>query len=146
FANNNFWDFPQLGMDQDAVLITANIFLGNTFLGADFFSVAKAKLYNGLGFSAPVFTGLAGTLAPPIVLDQNASTFLIAAPPSGTILTKYTATNTSHPASTSLVGSSVTVSSYGVPPDAHQPGTTDPHNLLDTSDSRFVNASTQSGN
>src|SRR6266576_4448029 len=145
FFSGDFFDFPQLGFDQDAVIFTANIFHGG-FVGADEFSIAKARLYNGLGFSVPVFTGLAGTLAPPIVLDQNASTFLIAAPSSGTILTKYTATNTSHPASTSLVGSSVTVSSYGVPPDAHQPGTTDPHNLLDTSDSRFVNASTKSGN
>src|SRR5438045_6343474 len=38
---------------------------------------------------------------------------------------------------------SITVPSYSVPPDAHQPGTT---KLLDSSDSRFVNASTQSGN
>src|SRR5689334_7616091 len=50
FGNNNFWDFPQLGIDQDAVLFTANIFNGNNFLGADFFAVAKARLYNGLGF------------------------------------------------------------------------------------------------
>src|SRR5262245_41291790 len=77
FGNNNFWDFPQLGIDQDAVLFTANIFSGNTFMGADFFAVAKARLYNGLGFTVPVFTSLVGTLAPPIVRDQNASTFLI---------------------------------------------------------------------
>ena len=60
FFVNNFFDFPQLGMDQDAVLFTANIFNGNTFHGADFFAVAKARLYNGLGFSVPVFTGLVG--------------------------------------------------------------------------------------
>ncbi len=143
FGNNNFWDFPQLGMDQDAVLITANIFNGNTSLGADFFAVAKARLYNGLGFSVPIFTGLVGTLAPPIVRDQNSSTFLIAAPPSGTTFSKYTVTNTSR-AGISLTGPvSITVPSYSVPPSAHQPGTT---KLLDTSDSRFVNASTQSGN
>jgi len=143
FGNNNFWDFPQLGIDQDAVLFTANIFNGNTFLGADFFAVAKARLYNGLGFTVPVFTGLTGTLAPPIVRDQNASTFLIAAPTSGTSFSKYTVTNTSR-AGISLTGPvSITVPSYSVPPDAHQPGTT---KLLDTSDSRFVNASTQSGN
>ena len=142
FANNNFWDFPQLGMDQDAVLFTANIFNGNTSLGADFFAVAKARLYNGLGFSVSVFTGLVATLAPPIVRDQNSSTFLIAAPPSGTTFSKYTATNTSK--GTTLTGPvSITVPSYSVPPAAHQPGTT---KLLDTSDSRFVNASTQSGN
>jgi len=141
FANNNFWDFPQLGMDQDAVLITANIFNGNTFLGADFFAVAKARLYNGLGFSVPVFTGLDGTLAPPIVRDQNSSTFLIAAPPSGNTLFKYIAMNTSK--IPTLAGPvNISVPAYTVPPSAHQPGTT---KLLDTSDSRFVNASTQNG-
>jgi hypothetical protein len=144
FGNNNFWDFPQLGIDQDAVLFTANIFNGPTFLGADFFAIAKARLYNGLGFTVPVFTGLVGTLAPPIVRDQNASTFLIAAPPSGTTLRKYTARDTSKAFGITLVGpASITVPSYTVPPDAHQPGTT---TLLDTSDSRFVNASTQNGN
>jgi len=143
FFVNDFFDFPQLGIDQDAVLFTANIFNGTSFHGADFFAVAKARLYNGLGFSTPVFTGLVGTLAPPIVRDQNASTFLIAAPPSGTTFSKYTVTNTSR-AGIGLTGPvSVTVPSYSVPPSAHQPGTT---KLLDTSDSRFVNASTQSGN
>lgn len=142
FFTGDLYDFPQLGMDQDAVLFTANIFNGSSFHGADFFSVAKARLYNGLGFSVPVFTGLVGTLAPPIVRDQNSSTFLIAAPPSGTTFSKYTATNTSK--GTTLTGPvSITVPSYSVPPSAHQPGTT---KLLDTSDSRFVNASTQSGN
>ena len=143
FNNNDFYDFPQLGIDQDAVLFTANIFpAAGGFSGADFFSIAKARLYNGLSFSVPIFTGLAATLAPPIVLDQNASTFLIAAPPSGTTLTKFTATNTSHPGSTRLVPSTVTVPFYDVPPNAHQSGTAQ---VIDTSDSRFVNASTQNG-
>jgi hypothetical protein len=125
------------------VLFTANIFpAAGGFSGADFFSIAKARLYNGLSFSVPIFTGLAATLAPPIVLDQNASTFLIAAPPSGTTLTKFTATNTSHPSSTRLVPSTVTVPSYTVPPNARQSGTSQ---VVDTSDSRFVNASTQNG-
>src|SRR5204863_5398376 len=69
-------------------------------------------------------------------------TSLTTAPPSGTTLAKFTATNTSRPLSTRLVQSTVTVPSYTVPPDAHQPGTVQ---LLDTSDSRFVNASTQNG-
>jgi len=143
FFVNDFFDFPQLGIDQDAVLFTANIFNGINSKGADFFAVAKARLYNGLGFSVPVFTGLVGTLAPPIVRDQNSSTFLIAAPPTGTTFSKYTATNTSK--GTTLTGPvSVTVPSYSVPPSAHQTGTSG--KLLDTSDSRFVNASTQSGN
>src|SRR5262249_34207508 len=117
---------------------------GNTFLGADFFAIAKARLYNGLGFTVPIFQNLVGTLAPPIVRDQNASTFLIAAPSSGTTFSKYTVTNTSRAFGISFTGPvSITVPSYSVPPSAPQPGTT---KLLDTSDSRFVNASTQSGN
>jgi hypothetical protein len=144
FSNNNdFWDFPQLGLDQDSVLITANIFNSSSvFQGADFFAVAKARLYNGLPFSVPLFTGLVGTLAPPIVLDQNGNTFLLAAPTSGTTFTKYSVTNSSR-SNIGLTSSTVTVPSYSVPPGAHQMGTTD---LLDTSDSRFVNASTQNGN
>ena len=142
FFTGDFWDFPQLGMDQDAALFTANIFNGNSFHGADFFSVAKARLYNGLGFSVPVYTGLVGTLAPPIVLDQNNETFLIAAPPSGTTLTVYDAEDTSK--NTLLFDTpNVTVNAYNVPPSAPQPGTPV---TLDTSDSRFVNASTQNGN
>jgi len=142
FDNNDFWDFPQLGIDQDSVLITANIFpAAGGFAGADLFAVAKARLYNGLGWSVPVFTGLVGTLAPPIVLDQNGNTFLLAAPASGTTFTKYTVSNSSR-SNIALSSSTVTVPSYTAPPDAHQVGTTD---LLDTSDSRFVNASTQNG-
>ena len=141
----DFWDFPQVGFDQDAVIVTANVFnSSNAYRGAFTFAVAKALLYNGRAFSVNVFGPLVGTLAPPIVLDQNANTFLIAAPPSGSTFTKYTMTNSSHPASTALVASTITLpSAYNVPPGARQPGTTA---LLDTSDSRFVNASTQNGN
>jgi hypothetical protein len=145
FFPNDFFDFPQLGIDQDAVLFTANIFHepGDVPAGADFFAVAKARLYNGRAFSVPIFMGLVGTLAPPIVRDQNAATFLIAAPPSGTTLSKYTATNTSKGFDTTLEGPvNITVPFYTVPPDARQPGTS---KRLDTSDSRFVNASTQKG-
>jgi hypothetical protein len=143
FNNDDFWDYPQLGFDQDAVLFTANIFASDdAFRGADFFAVAKARLYNGLGFSSPVFTGLVGTLAPPIVLDQNGNTFLLAAPTSGTTFTKYTVTNSSR-SNIGLTSSTITVPNYTIPPDAPQSGTTD---KLDTSDCRFVNASTQNGN
>jgi len=68
---NNFFDFPQVGMDQDAVLFTGNVFSPSSFLGPRLFAVAKALLYNGKGFFVPVFSpGTSfGTLAPPIVLD-----------------------------------------------------------------------------
>src|SRR5262245_37247060 len=50
FGNNNFWDFPQLGIDKDAVLLTANIFDGNTLMEMDLFVVVKARIYTVLYF------------------------------------------------------------------------------------------------
>lgn len=140
-ASGDFWDYPQLGMDQDSIIVTANLFGATAFKGASMFAVAKARLYNGLGFSVPLFGGLDATLAPPIVLDQNCKTFLVAASASPTI-TKYTLTESSHPSCTRLTKTTIPVAAYAVPPDASQPGTTD---KLDTLDRRFVNASTQNG-
>lgn len=143
FNAGDFWDYPQLGYDQDSVIITANVFTSSGgFRGADMFAVAKARLYNGLGFFVPVFTGLRATLAPPIVLDQNARTCLIAAS-GGSSLSLYTLTNSSRPNAIQLTGPvNVVVPAYTAPPDAPQPGTTA---RLDTLDGRFVNASTQTG-
>lgn len=135
-----FWDYPQLGMDQDAIIITANVFPAFT---ASVFSVAKARLYNGLDFSVPVFTDLVPTLAPPIVLDQNPKTFLIAAPADGNALKLYALENSSRPDGTRVSeAGDVPVANYTVPPGARQPGT---EAVLDTLDCRFVNASTQNG-
>lgn len=142
FNNNDFWDFPQLGMDQDAVIVTANIFGPTSYRTTRMFAVAKARLYNGLAFSVPLHTGLVGTLVPPIVLDQDNRAFLVAAPTSGTTVRKYTLSNASNPTQQTLTSVLIPVASYTTPPDATQPGTT---NLLDTLDARFVNASTQIG-
>lgn len=140
----DFWDYPQLGFDQDAVLITGNIF---TFAGAfrttAMMPIAKARLYNGLGFGVPLFTtGLVPTLAPPIVQDQNANAYFIAAN-NGSQLHLYRGTNLSNPTNATMVLQAlVPVPAYSAPPDAPQPGTAV---LLDTLDRRFVNASSQVG-
>jgi hypothetical protein len=144
FNNANIFDFPQLGMDQDSIIITANIFTSsNAFAGADMFAIAKARLYNGLGFSVPVFTGLVGTLAPPIVRDQNAKTFLAAATPGSNAIRLYTLRDSSRAGMTLTGPVNIPVPAYTVPRDAFQPGTAA---VLDTSDNRFVNASSQIGN
>lgn len=142
FDNDDFWDYPQLGMDQDAIIITANIFGPVSYRESRMIAVAKARLYNGLGWSVPVWTGLAGTLAPPIVLDQNPNSYLVAAPAGGSAITKYTLLNSGRAFGQSLSASVITVPAYTVPPNAQQPGTTA---VLDTLDARFVNASIQVG-
>jgi hypothetical protein len=146
FNNGDWWDFPMLGIDQDSVLVTGNIFDTPTgaFKFAALLPVAKARVYNNLGFSVPIFTGLVATLAPPIVRDQNAATFLIAAPPNSNALRKYTLRDSSRVPGVTLFGPvNIPVPAYSIPRDARQFGTTD---LLDTSDGRFENASTQIGN
>jgi len=143
--DGDWWDYPHLGMDQDAVIITGNIFDNPSggFKGAAMMPIAKALIYNGLAFSVPVFTGLAGTLAPPIVLDQNVATFLVAAEPNDSNLDLYRGENLSRAFDATLVlQSAIAVSAYTIPPGAAQPGTA---STLDTLDNRFVNASTQVG-
>ncbi|HHT9105086.1 MAG TPA: hypothetical protein ACFYD7_04345 [Candidatus Wujingus californicus] len=137
----DFWDFPQLGFDQNAILITGNIFFAEVIpRNAALLVVNKSRLYSGLSLKVKFFSGLKMNVSPPIVLDSSEKTFLIAPQTRGTTITKYTLTYTNRiPA---LTSSTITVPSYSIPPDAEQPDT---DTKLDSSDSRFVNASTQYG-
>jgi hypothetical protein len=144
FDNGDWWDFPGLGMDQDAVIVTGNVFDTPTgpFKFAAMLPVAKARVYNGLGFSVPIFTGLAGTLQPPIVFGQNKNAYLVAAN-NFTHLHLYRGENLSNAFQATLVlQAHVDVPDYAVPPNAPQVGSA---LVLDTADRRFVTASTQVG-
>jgi hypothetical protein len=136
-----FWDFPQLGMDQNAIIFTANFFdQADNFVDARMFAVAKSLLYSGQSFSLNLFTGLAASTAPPLVLDANPNTFLVAADVADTKVTFYTLQNSA--TSPALITSTIPVPAYSAPPNAPQPATTV---RLDSGDSRFVNAGTQVG-
>jgi hypothetical protein len=142
--NGDWWDFPQLGLQQDAVIVTGNIFDTPTggFKFAAVTSFPKAGLYNGLGLVFPIFTRLSGTLAPPIVLDNNKDAYLVAAS-NGRGLHLYRGEDLSNGAEASLTLQAVVdVADYTMPPNAPQCGT---NQVLDTADRRFVNASTQVG-
>jgi len=77
-----FWDYPQISLTQDAVIVTANCFenVSSTccYRGAFTFAIAKAKLYNGLGFSVPFFGPFCGTTTPPRVIDGNPRAHMLA--------------------------------------------------------------------
>ncbi|HEX9884062.1 MAG TPA: hypothetical protein VGA79_08865, partial [Desulfobaccales bacterium] len=138
-----FWDFPQLGLDHNAVIFTANLFgPANNFIDARMFAVAKSLLYNGSSqtLTPHVFTGLVGTLAPPLVLDRNPNTYLVAADTFDDKVTLYTLTNSAADPPTLSGPATIPVPAYTAPANAPQPGTSA---SLDTSDSRFVNAGTQ---
>jgi len=141
----DFFDYPQLGLDQDAVIITGNVFTGNTYVRSRMFGISKSDIYNGRRFNVPYFNlGTPGTVAPPIVEGNNANDFLIAASPaSPSALKLFRATGLGRSNATVFAPVNVPVTTWGVPPDARQPGSTD---RLDTLEGRFQNASTQIGN
>jgi hypothetical protein len=144
-GTGELWDYPDLGMDIDAIIITFNQFNTTTmgFDGSALVAVDKALLYNGLGFAVPVWTTPPdeGTLAPPVVLDQDGQSVLLAAPPGGNNVFLWRLQNSGRPWSqTFTYGGGIPVPAYAVPPSAPQPGTTQ---VLDTLDARFQNASTQ---
>ncbi|MDD5643352.1 MAG: hypothetical protein PHX53_16995 [Syntrophales bacterium] len=140
------WDYPQVGFDQNAVIFTANFFnSAGGFIDARMFTVAKSLLYNGPGqtLSPTLFTGLAGTLTPPIVLDTNPNTYLVVADAPDNKVTLYTLTNSAADPPTLSAAVTIPVPAFAIPPSATQPGTAA---TLDTLEGRFVNASTQTGN
>lgn len=144
-GNNNFWDFPQLGITSTAVLITANVYLSpssNTFLNSALLAINKSLLYKGklsyIRFDALVDP----SVAPPVVVDASTTAFLVSARTSSASLKLYRLTPSG--STFALTGpAAVPVPSYEVPAPAPQPGTTA---MLDTGDNRFSNASSQVGN
>jgi len=147
-TTNIVWDYPKLGMDADAVLLTANSFSGaepadrkaylNTF--------AKSRLYTGNNVTIWNFGPLKWTLVPPFVWDTNPNTYLIAAPrpdvETPNKVYKYTLTNSSRNPPTLTGPVSIPVNAYAFPPQARQPGTSA---TIDTMDCRFTHYSTQIG-
>ncbi len=136
-----FFDFPQLGMDQSAVIITANIFGPRS--GTDVLVIPKADLYEGLELRIPRFLGLLFNTVPPIVLDDNPKSFLVATRFGTPRVFLSALTNTGDPDAVTLGPTAlVNVGLYNIPPRARQPET---FATLDTLDARFQNASTQIG-
>jgi hypothetical protein len=149
-SNGDYLDFPLVGMDQDAVIVTGDIFnpYNNwAFSGAMAASFPKADLYNGAGATGSFFYGLnTNTVAPPIVIDKNVGTFLLSAPQvlsNTTAILKYTLRDSSRSPATLLGPVQITVPGYSTPPSAPQPGTT---TTLDTGWNAFTNHSPQVGN
>ena len=140
----DFLDFPQLGMDLNSIIITYNDFMLSGGFDARTFAIAKAYLYNGFGFSVPLFGGSGCTVAPPYVLDNGGPSYTLVACPgdSGVFLGPISNSGLTN-VSVTHWQAKVPTPGFGVPPCAPQPGV---NYCLDTSDSRFENRSAQIGN
>jgi hypothetical protein len=144
-GSNDFYDYPQLGMDQDAAIITANIFdspaSGSPYLRSRMFAPPKAALYNCRGFSVPYFNlGAVGTVAPPIVEDGNSNAYLLNWFNS-TTLKLFRATNLGRSGASVVLQANITIPAVSAGPPMRQPGS----GTLGPPTGRFQNASTQIG-
>ncbi len=143
---NTHWDYPQLGLDRNAIIVTGDLYDLDTgsYIDSRMFPVAKSLLYNSQAFTLNLFTGLDGTLAPPMVLDVNPYSFLVTADwyTYDNYVTLYAlqGSDTDNPL---VFTNYIPVPTFSLPPYALQPGT---DMVLDTLDARFANASTQIGN
>ena len=140
---NDFADFPQLGMDLNSLIVTYNDFAPNgNFDSGRTFSMAKAYLYNSHGFSTVVFAGSTCTVAPPYVLDGNATAYVLAFCPGDNKVSIGSLTNTGLVGTNLHWDNAVTPGASGIPPQAPQPAV---DYALDTGDNRFENRSLQNG-
>jgi hypothetical protein len=138
-----FWDFPQLGMSDTSILMTANIF--GCAAGGRTITMNKQWMYQGIGF--PFCFGFGGFFelknwAPPRVLDLSGSVWFARAAPSGSALNLFALTSPDAICPNITFVGTVTVPAYSLPPNASQPGT---GFVLHTSDARFQNRSSQLG-
>lgn len=143
---SDFYDYPQLGMDQDALYVTANIFAAS-YKQSNIFSIPKAQVYNCRGFGSPVFTATTGTLAPSIVEDDNNSMYVMNSRPGNAFVSLYRYNNGGRQNQSFVLQSNVPVPSYAVPPAGRQvtPAGALDANRLDSLDSRFQDHGTQIG-
>ena len=142
-----FVDYPQLGLSQDAVMVTYSDFAtaGQT---CNTFAVAKAIVYNAGGFSTPVFSlGSNCTATPPNVIDQNPRAHELRwIPGVGAANVEYRNPQTGFYSAINAITPLGGVLATAPPPNAQQPAApacTAPSCNIDASDGRFVNDPTQ---
>jgi hypothetical protein len=136
YPNGTLLDYPQLGQDRVALLISSNNF-NPGYINSAAFSIPKSAVYSGAGFSFTSF-GVSFT-AEPITVGGNpmpatVNSYFLAAVP-GTGYNLYRMTNSAGPGTT-LVLQATIASAFAPPPRrVNQPGTA---TTLDPLDGRIV--------
>jgi hypothetical protein len=114
FGTVTLLDYPMVGMDSDAVAIATNNFSpgactgGFCYTNSSVITVAKARLYNGVGWGVPIFSGVSFSSHPAFVEGspqaQDGALYVVASriPYGQSGLDVYQMTNTAK-SNTSLV-------------------------------------------
>ncbi len=145
-------DFPALGLNEDKVVLTANAFRANSFLGTEFLVIKKADLVSGVSAAATFFPPNQGsfTIQPAYSLSSTCN--------AASVCTLYLAAVAFNSATSIRVwavqgvpgvgaGVTFTTASFPIgaltsPPDAQQFGTTV---LIQTNDNRLLDAVFRNG-
>ena len=132
-------DYPMIGQTQDALTFTTNNFTTSGYVSSWAFAVSKARVYNGLGWSVPLF-GVTYDTAPTqvagIPIDTSDGRAYFAAPnDANNVIYVYAMTSAGYGnASLAFLGGAAY--NWAAPPRRiNQPGTS---TTLDPLDGRFV--------
>jgi hypothetical protein len=146
--NNNLPDYPNMGISDDKVVLTANAFnaAGTAFLGAEFVVFNKSDLVAGTTAHTTFFAPDSGTFTLRAAMNLSSDTNIYMTSHNGsnspTSIRVYTVTGL--PTSISSASSSFvnrTVSAISQPPDAAQSGGAP---LIQTDDNRLLDAAFRS--
>jgi hypothetical protein len=140
-------DFPALGINDDKVVLTANAFRGNNFLGTEFIVINKANLVAGGSAASAYFGPPQGlfTIQPAQSLSTTSALYMAS-------VAYNSATSIRVWAITGVPGSSTVkvttlgnpaITSLTSPPNAQQSGT---NTTIETNDNRLLDAVYQGGN
>lgn len=151
------FDYDIIGYNKDALIVTANIYpypdnpeVEEPAKWGEVLTIPTTQLYSGSGATMTIFYGFPPRMTPPIVLDNNATAYIVVPPehqltspqsPPVSVLNVSAAQGLATAPTLTYLGD-ISVPPYVFPGDAHE--CTSP-NTLDTEDERFVNASTQYG-
>jgi len=149
-------DYPKLGDSQDFMLIGANIFSGNTYVGSDVDWLAKPAVGTSTittcpagGFNAGTFSSLknadsslTSTPEPAQEADPNGSGWIVGTPDvstggSGNFISVFQVTKNTSGSATLSAPTAIAVATFSMPPNAPESGTS---RVLDTLDGRLEHA------
>jgi len=138
-------DFPALGVSTDKVILTANAFRGNSFLGTEFLVINKANLTAGTSAASRYFAPPQGlfTIQPAQSLSSTTTLYMAAvAYNAATSIRVWSVNGVPGVSSVTLSTVSFPITSLTTPPNAQQAGTT---TLIQTNDNRLLDAVYRTG-
>jgi len=139
-------DFPALGISADKVVLTANAFRGNNFLGTEFLVINKAQLILGAPAVSSYFAPPQGlfTIQPAHSLSSTATLYMAAVAYNSATSIRVWSVNGVPGVGAGVTRSTVdrSITSLTSPPDAQQLGTS---TLIQTNDNRLLDAVYRNG-